>query len=138
MTRFAADTSVAIALLLKRHLAHPATTAQVGERDLFLAGHAAYETYSTLTRFPGDGRVAPGDAVELIRDRFLGVITHDAEGFDLLARFAESGVAGGAMYDALVAAAVAKHPDVVLLSRDVRAAGTYSRMGATVEMLTTT
>ena len=138
MARFAADTSVALTLLLKRHPAHPATTAQVGKRELFLAGHAANETYSTLTRLPGDNRVAPEDAVELIRDRFLGVIRHDDSDFDLLARFGDLGIAGGATYDALVAAAVATHPDVVLLSRDLRAAGTYSRMGAAVEMLTTT
>jgi len=52
----------------------------------------------------------------------------------LVAQLAASGVSGGAVYDALVAAAAAEH-GLRLVSRDTRAAGTYRAMGADLELL---
>ena len=90
------------------------------------------ETYSVLTRLPGDLRVEPADAALLLRERFarpllLGV---EASGRipDTLARF---GIAGGAVYDALVALAAVAH-DADLATRDLRAKATYEAVGARV------
>lgn len=138
MTRYAVDTSVAIPLVLKDHLAHAVTTALIGDRQLFLAGHAAYETFSTMTRLPGDNRVAPDDAIAILNDRFLGVLLLADEPLVVLGRFAQKGIAGGAVYDALVAESARASHDIVLLSRDLRAANTYARIGVSVEMLLTT
>jgi len=52
----------------------------------------------------------------------------------LVAQLSASGVSGGAVYDALVAAAAAEH-GLRLVSRDARAAGTYRAMGADLELL---
>lgn len=131
--RFAVDTSVAVPLLVASHAAHDVVRSHVDGRSLALSGHALPETYSVLTRLPGDARVAPSDAVLLIDDNFVealvlptGVV---AEAHRLLARL---GLAGGATYDGLVALA-ARENDAVLLTRDARARPTYDAVGARVE-----
>ncbi|MCH5645331.1 MULTISPECIES: type II toxin-antitoxin system VapC family toxin [unclassified Gordonia (in: high G+C Gram-positive bacteria)] len=131
--RFAVDTSVAVPFLVASHAAHEVVRSRIGGRPLALSGHALLETYSVLTRLPGDARVAPPDAVLLIDDNFVetlglpeGVV---AEAHRLLARF---GIAGGATYDALVALA-ARENDAVLITRDARARPTYDAVGARVE-----
>ncbi len=97
-----------------------------------LSGHAVAETYSVLTRLPGDLRLTPVDAARLLRERFgapllLGSRT-SARLPDVLSR---SGVSGGAVYDALVGLAAVEH-DASLATRDVRAKATYEIVGARV------
>ena len=46
------DTSVAVALLVADHEHHVATRSALGTRAAGLAGHAAFETFSVLTRPP--------------------------------------------------------------------------------------
>jgi hypothetical protein len=61
-----------------------------------LAGHAAVETYSVLTRLPGDLAVDAGTAHRLIKDLFVATLTMtpgSREG--VTAEFAAAGVAGG-------------------------------------------
>ncbi|MCW5954008.1 MAG: hypothetical protein KIT69_17290 [Propionibacteriaceae bacterium] len=72
-------------------------------RALGLAGHAAFETLSVLTRLPTPQRISGADAVRPIErnfpeSRFLDPAT--AAG--LLVAFADRGVIGGAGYDGLV------------------------------------
>lgn len=135
MTDLLLDTSVAIPLLVASHLAHRAVSASIGDRTVALSGHAQAESYSVLTRLPGDARLAPADAVRLLRERFEAAVMLDARATrsapDVLAR---SGIAGGATYDGLVALAAlsAKLP---LASRDRRASSTYRILGIQVEML---
>ena len=52
------DTSVAVALTVADHEHHVATFEALGDRRLGLAGHAAFETFSVLTRLP-PRRAAP-------------------------------------------------------------------------------
>ncbi len=54
----AVDTSVAIPLLVQTHSAHHAVTRWWDHREIALSGHALAETYSVLTRLPGDLRLA--------------------------------------------------------------------------------
>ena len=66
----ALDTSAAIPLLMASHVAHRQVRRQLRGRDLVLTQHSLAETYSVLTRLPGDARVAPLDAVRLIGASF--------------------------------------------------------------------
>ena len=70
MTELVLDTSVAVPLLVTSHVAHRSVSAALGDRAAALAGHALHETYAVLTRLLGDARVAPADAVRLLRKRF--------------------------------------------------------------------
>lgn len=67
----AVDTSVAVPLVLAGHEFHTRVAAWAREHTVpHLAGHALIETYSVLTRTPGDARVALADAVRLIDENF--------------------------------------------------------------------
>lgn len=81
MTDLLVDTSVAVPLVLTSHQAHRSVTTSVGARSVALAGHAMHETYAVLTRLPGDARLAPRDAVRLLRERFEAPVVLDTRSF---------------------------------------------------------
>ena len=129
------DTSAAVPLLLGGHPAHPAVMAALRGRRRGLSGHAAFETFSVLTRLPLPDRVSAADAAELIARSFPATRFVGAEqAVDLLARLPSLGVSGGQVYDALVGAAAALHR-VPLVTRDRRAAEVYRRLGVQVELV---
>ena len=135
MTLLAVDTSVAVPLLVRPHPAHAAVTAWTVGHDLALAGHALAETYSVLTRLPDDLRVAPSDAAALLAERFVAPLLLDRRTASRLPGvLAGAGVAGGAVYDALVALAAVAH-EVRLATRDARARPTYEAVGADVTIV---
>jgi predicted nucleic acid-binding protein len=126
------DTSVAIPLLVQTHQAHAAVVRWWDGRDLALSGHALTETYSVLTRLPGDLRVAPADAARLLRERFVEPLVLGSEAAGRVPEvLGELGIAGGAVYDALVALAAAEH-GADLVTRDLRARATYEAVGVRV------
>ena len=128
----ALDTSVAVPLLVQTHAAHAAVVRWWAGRDVALSGHALAETYSVLTRLPGDLRMAPADAARLLEDRFSAPLLLGPETAarlpDVLSRME---IAGGAAYDALVALAAVEHK-ADLATRDARARDTYEKVGARV------
>ena len=129
------DTSVAVALVVGDHDHHEAVVAAIGTRRLGLAGHAAFETFSVLTRLPPPARREPKVVDQLIRagfpaSRFLGA----AEMAALLDRLAGLSIAGGAVYDALVGAVAATH-DLPLATRDARALDVYRALDVEIEFL---
>ena len=130
-----ADTSVAIALVLARHDAHRVVTDHVADRTVRLPAHAQLETYSVLTRLPGDARLAPQDASDLLADRF-GVPEPLAPDSitGLIPRLAEMTISGGAVYDALIAV-TSEGSGVVLLTRDRRAVATYAALSVDYELI---
>lgn len=135
MTDLLVDTSVAVPLLVTSHLAHGAVNLWIGDRSVALSGHAAHETYSVLTRLPGDARVAPVDAIRLLSERFQTAAMLDARSSrSASAVLAGSGIAGGATYDGLIALA-ARSAGLPLASRDRRAQATYRMLGVEVEMV---
>lgn len=135
MSTTAVDTSVAVPLLVSSHTAHAAVSAWARTRLLVLSGHALAETYSVLTRLPGDARLAAADAVTLIDETFGDAVALDVTSFRGIHReLASHGVAGGAVYDGLVAAA-AREAGLTLATRDARARGTYEAVGARVELV---
>ena len=88
-----------------------------------------------LTRLPGDARVTPVDAAILIEANFADPVLLDPDvAATLPSVLAPLGIAGGAVYDALVGLAAAR-ADVPLATRDRRAASTYAVVGVEVELL---
>ena len=100
-----------------------------------LAGHAAFETYSVLTRLPGAHRVDPALVGDLIRRAFpirCWLSASDQEA--LLERLSDAGLVGGTIYDALVGEA-SRLARRTLLTRDGRARRTYDLIGVAYEMI---
>jgi predicted nucleic acid-binding protein len=123
---------VAIPLLVATHREHDLVVAWWGGREVALAGHAAVETYSVLTRLPGDLRLAPADAARLLTERFGPSLLLSQKATRRLAEtLARLEISGGAVYDALVALAATEH-DAELATRDARARATYEAVGARV------
>ncbi len=131
----AVDTSVAVPLLVATHEAHAQVSAWARNKALVLAGHALAETYSVLTRLPGDLRVEPADAVRLIDASFgESVLLPDSTAASLHHVLADLGVAGGAVYDGIIGLAAAGD-GMPLATRDARAKATYEAVGATTEIV---
>lgn len=128
----AVDTSVAVPLLVRSHHDHATVVRWWNGQELALSGHALPETYSVLTRLPGDARLAPADAARLMSARFAAPLllssSRSRKLVDTLSRF---GIAGGAVYDGLVALAAKEH-GAALATRDARARGTYDAVGVKV------
>ncbi len=128
----ALDTSVAVPLLVQTHRAHVAVVRWWAAREVTLCGHALAETYSVLTRLPGDVRLTPADAARLLQERFAPPLLLGPKTAGRLSEIlAEMEIAGGAVYDALVALTAAEH-GAHLATRDARAKDTYSKVGARV------
>jgi predicted nucleic acid-binding protein len=129
------DTSAAVAFLVADHKHHDATFEALAQRQLGLAGHAAFETFSVLTRLPPPTRRTPAAVTRLLaanfpHSRFLS----GRRASELLASLAGHGLAGGAVYDALVAATALEH-ELTLATRDKRALDTYRTLDIAVELL---
>lgn len=135
MSAYACDTSVAVPLLLRHHRAHEQVAAHLLGHTLRLVGHAVAETYAVLTRLPGKARLAPADAATLLAVRFGTPVDPPGTTFDELPqRLADVNVAGGAVYDALVGLA-AQRAALPLATRDLRAKGTYERLGVEIVLI---
>ena len=129
------DTSAAIPYCVRSHVAHHAIAASVDGEEIALSTHSLAETYSVLTRLPGDARLTPADATRLLEASFPNVLTVPANLARTLPRvLAPAGIAGGAVYDALVALA-ARSGQATLLTRDRRAAATYAALDVEVRLV---
>ena len=119
-------------LLVQTHRDHDAVVRWWDGREVALSGHALAETYSVLTRLPGDLRLEPRDAARLLRERFAPpLVLAEASSARVPDTLSRLGISGGAVYDALVALAALDH-DADLGTRDLRAKGTYDAVGARV------
>lgn len=88
-----------------------------------------------LTRLPGDARVAAADAATLIDENFAAPLLLSTDAVRNAHReLARRGIAGGAVYDGLVALAAREHGKL-LATRDARARSTYEALGVAVELL---
>lgn len=129
------DTSVAIPLVMPGFEQHRRVSESVGRRRLGLAGHAAFEAYSVLTRLPPAARRPPATVVRLLASAFPGSYFLGAgQAERLLDRLPALGIAGGAIYDAMVGAAAAE-AGVPLATRDRRALGTYRALDVELEFI---
>jgi predicted nucleic acid-binding protein len=130
-----ADTSVTVAAALPWHASHrPAAKALPPKAPLI--AHVAVETHSVLTRLPPPARVPAWAARRYLAETFefppLALAPDSYE--ELLDLVTEEGIAGGAVYDAVVAV-TARALDATLVSLDRRAASTYSRLGIDYRMI---
>ncbi|HUH70278.1 MAG TPA: type II toxin-antitoxin system VapC family toxin [Mycobacterium sp.] len=129
------DTSVAVALVVADHEDHEDTFRALRRRALGLAGHAAFETFSVLTRLPPPARRTPATVAQLLtrtfpETKFLGA----GAAASLLSELGAAGIAGGAVYDALVGA-VANEYRLTLATRDRRAMEVYRTLDVDIELL---
>ena len=131
---WAVDTSVAVAALDATHAAHEPCRAALRMHRPCLSGsalksRAAFETYSVLTRMPGQLAIDGPAAAAIISRVFpdIGWLDeHEASVF--LSLLGPIGISGGAVYDALVGEA-ARTKCHRLLTRDQRARRTYDLLG---------
>ena len=129
------DTSAAVALVVADHEAHAEVMDSLGPRQLGLAGHAAFETFSVLTRLPPPARRDAGTVSRLLSDNFpQNRFLNSAQSAQLLQDLAALGIAGGSVYDALVGRTAAVH-GLQLATRDRRALDTYRSVGAEVRFI---
>ncbi|BCQ08503.1 ribonuclease VapC27 [Mycobacterium heckeshornense] len=130
------DTSVAVALVVADHDHHENAFHALRDRRWGLAGHAAFETFSVLTRLPPPARRTPGTVAQLLaksfpETRFLG----PQAAASLLAALGTAGIAGGSVYDALVGAVAHEHR-LTLATRDHRALEVYRALDVDAELIT--
>jgi toxin FitB len=132
----AVDTSVAVPLLVRSHHDHADVVRWWNGQEIALSGHALAETYSVLTKLPGDARLSPADAARLLKARFTSpLVLGSSPARKLPDSLSRLGIAGGAVYDALVALAAKQH-GIALATRDARARGTYDTVGVEVIVVT--
>jgi predicted nucleic acid-binding protein len=125
----AVDTSVVVAAFASWHQEHAAARRVLDDRPS-LIGHCALETLSVLTRLPAPHRVGPELVATFLSARFPDPpLVLPAESLRALPEeLARLGIAGGAVYDALVAT-TARHHGTTLVTLDLRAASTYRQVG---------
>jgi predicted nucleic acid-binding protein len=129
------DTSVAVAALDAAHAAHRACASVVRARRPAFAGHAAWETFSVLTRMPGQLAVDATTALGVMERTFPAVRwLEPADADALLMKLGAIGIVGGGIYDALVGEA-ARANGCRLLTRDLRARRTYDLLGVDYEFV---
>ncbi|MGO8705397.1 MAG: PIN domain-containing protein [Candidatus Brocadiia bacterium] len=111
------DTSILVAALVEAHPAHSRAfmwlrKARRKEFELIIACHTLAELYAVLTSLPVSPRIAPATARRLIKDSVLPwakVISLSASEYEATINdLAELGIAGGAVYDGLIARAASK------------------------------
>lgn len=131
----AADASVVIAGFASWHAQHEAAR-RILDTGPRLIDHCALETCSVLTRLPSPHRVPAGLVHEFLQSRFpQPYLRLDEPAFRVfVSGLADYGIAGGGVYDALVAATAAAN-GVELLTCDRRALPVYERYGLQVTLL---
>jgi predicted nucleic acid-binding protein len=131
----AVDTSVAVAALTAWHEGHESARGAAAEAAI--PAHSRLETYSVLTRLPSPHRLAPELAVHLVARWFPDtetLVPSAGLSRSVVERCSRLGVQGGAVYDALVALTAAESGRT-LVTRDERAARTYSRLGIDYDLV---
>lgn len=126
------DTSVVVAGFATWHERHESAR-RVLDGSPRLVEHCALESYSVLTRLPAPHR-APSDVARdflaaRFRRPFLRMSAASHRRFVL--GLSDHGIAGGAVYDALIAATAAE-AGAELATCDRRAQATYEKYGVTV------
>ncbi len=133
--RPAVDSSVAIAAFASWHALHEQAS-QIVNTGASLPAHAAFETFSVLTRLPEPTRASPKRVSQFLAEAFADewLTLPGASMAGLVRELAERGIRGGATYDALIGA-TARAAGTSLVTCDRRAVATYERLGVKVEVL---
>ena len=131
----ALDTSVVVAAFASWHEAHASAAAMLARRCR-LPAQVLLESYSVLTRLPPPHRAPAGVVAAFLSARFPSApLTLPGGAHRELVQLAvAAGLAGGAIYDVLVAA-TAKRAGATLITRDRRATAAYETVGIRYELL---
>jgi predicted nucleic acid-binding protein len=103
------DTSVLVAAFYGDHEHHGPSLALLAEQKRSTgctAAHCLAETYSVVTGMPGKDRVSPHEALLFladVRERLSTVALQATEYFAVLEKAAATALAGGSIYDAIIA-----------------------------------
>jgi predicted nucleic acid-binding protein len=129
------DASVLVAAVAPWHEDHVAAAA-VLRRLPRIPAHAAWETYSVLTRLPVPHRLEADEVAAWLRRALRAApLTRPADApASVLERCAEAGIVGGQVYDARIGATAAA-AGAKLLTRDRRASASYAAVGAEWEIV---
>ncbi|HAZ48422.1 MAG TPA: VapC toxin family PIN domain ribonuclease [Cyanobacteria bacterium UBA11369] len=134
------DTSILVAALLEDHPNHTKSLfwlqrVLAGEIEGFVSNHTIAELYSVLTRFPRSPRISPGLAKRLISEnlnRFDWVVLAADDYQETVDRMVGLNIAGGGIYDGLIAQAALKAGVDVLLTLNP---DDFTRLGEEVAAL---
>ncbi|MBA3462242.1 MAG: PIN domain-containing protein [Deltaproteobacteria bacterium] len=132
----APDTSVLVAAFASWHGQHERAFAAIRRVNAMVA-HCLIETYSVLTRLPAPHRMTPEVVTSYLERSFDGHPVFALSAIEqrrLVGECSTRGLAGGAIYDALIAATCVQS-DLSLLTLDARARPTYSAFAAEHELL---
>lgn len=131
----ALDSSVIIACFASWHEQHAAAR-EVLRASPQLPAHAELEAYSVLTRLPEPFRAEPPLVADFLRRAFPDgrLALSGRRGPGLPTRLARLDIAGGAVYDAVIAL-TAQQAGVELVTLDRRALATYERCGVPARLL---
>lgn len=111
------DTSVLVAAIVEAHPAHERALpwlarGRSGKIELVVAAHSAAETFAVLSTMPLSPRIGAGLARQLVRENVLSVarvVALSARDYRaVIDELGDLGVAGGAVYDALIARVAVK------------------------------
>jgi predicted nucleic acid-binding protein len=131
-------TSVLVAAFYGDHTHHTASLevfTRFSKKDGCCAAHSLFEVYSVLTRMTGKHRISseqPLLFINNIRERLTIVGLTADEYAKTLQTFAELGVVGGAIYDALLAGCALKASAETLFTWNIRH---YSQLGPKIAPL---
>lgn len=120
------DTSVLVAAFYGDHEHHGPSIALLAEQERATgctAAHCLAEVCSVVTGMPGKDRVNPHEALLFlgdVRQRLAMITLQDAEYFAVLEHAAATAVAGGSIYDAIIAHCALKAKARILYTWNVR------------------
>jgi predicted nucleic acid-binding protein len=129
------DTSVVVAGFASWHEGHRAAAAALARKPRVPA-HVLIEAFSVLTRLPLPHRAPPDLVAQFLAERFpeAPLVLPARAYLELVETAARTGIAGGAIYDAVIAA-TAHRAGATLLTRDERAGAVYDRMKIDYELV---
>ena len=125
MGGFVPDTSCMVAAVCAWHEHHSRAATEINRRltlkePMLLAAPALVEAYAVLTRLPPPHRLSATDALALLDASFISAgktVALDAASYrSLLRQAATDGIAGGRMYDAVIARCALKAKASALLT----------------------
>jgi predicted nucleic acid-binding protein len=132
------DTSVLVPVFYGDHVHHTASIdlfTRFAKKDVCCGAHSLVEVYSTLTRMPGKHRISSEQGmlfIGSIQEKLSIVGLAPDEYPEMLQTYADLGVVGGTMYDALLAACALKAGAEKLFTWNVRH---YAQFGPKVTRL---
>lgn len=127
-----------VAAVCAWHEHHDAAETEIGNRlrdrqRLLVAAPAVTEAYSVLTRLPPPHRLSPADALTLLDANFIRpgrMVALTASGYRaLLRRAPEEGLAGGRVYDAVIARCALKANSAALLTFNAAHFASFAELG---------